>query len=35
MTLFNRAAEDATAFNQALAKYFQGEGDSLTLKLLR
>ena len=31
MTLFARAAEDATVFNDALAKYFNGEADPLTL----
>jgi uncharacterized protein (DUF1810 family) len=35
MTLFPRAAEDATVFNDALKKYFNGETDPLTLKLLR
>jgi uncharacterized protein (DUF1810 family) len=35
MTLFARAAEDATVFNDALAKYFNAEPDPLTLKLLR
>jgi uncharacterized protein (DUF1810 family) len=35
MTLFARAAEDATVFNDALKKYFSGEADPLTLKLLR
>jgi uncharacterized protein (DUF1810 family) len=35
MTLFARAAEDATVFNDALKKYFGGETDPLTLKLLR
>jgi uncharacterized protein (DUF1810 family) len=35
ITLFARAAEDATVFNDALAKYFNGEADPLTLKLLR
>ena len=35
MTLFARAAEDATVFNDALKKYFNGEGDPQTLKLLR
>jgi uncharacterized protein (DUF1810 family) len=35
MTLFSRAAEEATVFDEALAKYFHGEGDPLTLKLLR
>ncbi|MGA3080506.1 MAG: DUF1810 domain-containing protein [Terracidiphilus sp.] len=39
MTLFARAAEDAgadpTDFNDALAKYFAGEADPLTLALLR
>ncbi|MGA3160489.1 MAG: DUF1810 domain-containing protein [Terracidiphilus sp.] len=38
MTLFARAAEeaglDATEFNEALKKYFGGEGDPLTAKLL-
>jgi uncharacterized protein (DUF1810 family) len=35
MTLFARAAEDATVFNDALKKYFNGEADPLTLALLR
>jgi uncharacterized protein (DUF1810 family) len=35
MTLFARAAEDATVFNDALKKYFNGEADPLTLNLLR
>ena len=35
MTLFARAAEDATVFDEALNKYFYGEADPLTLKLLR
>ena len=35
MTLFAHAAEDATVFNNALKKYFDGEADSLTLNLLR
>jgi uncharacterized protein (DUF1810 family) len=38
MTLFARAAEeaalDAADFNEALKKYFGGEGDSLTLAML-
>ena len=34
MTLFARAAEDPTVFQEALKKYFNGEGDPLTLKLL-
>jgi uncharacterized protein (DUF1810 family) len=34
MTLFARAAEDATVFNDALKKHFDGEADPLTLKLL-
>jgi uncharacterized protein (DUF1810 family) len=39
MTLFGRAAEeaalDSTDFNDALKKYFNGEGDPLTAALLR
>lgn len=39
MTLFARAAEeaglDATEFNEALKKYFGGEGDPLTVAMLR
>jgi uncharacterized protein (DUF1810 family) len=35
MTLFARAAEDATDFNHALKKYFGGKGDPLTLAMLR
>ena len=39
MTLFARAAEkaalDSTDFNDALNKYFNGEGDPLTAALLR
>jgi uncharacterized protein (DUF1810 family) len=39
MTLFARAAEeaglDAADFNDALKKYFNGEGDPLTLAILR
>jgi uncharacterized protein (DUF1810 family) len=39
MTLFARAAEeaslDSTGFNDALKKYFGGEGDPLTLAMLR
>jgi uncharacterized protein (DUF1810 family) len=35
MTLFARAAEDATVFNDALKKYFNSEGDPLTLAQLR
>ena len=39
MTLFARAAEeaglDATEFNEALKKYFGGEGDPLTAAMLR
>ena len=35
ITLFARAAEDATVFNDALKKYFNGEADPLTLNLLR
>jgi uncharacterized protein (DUF1810 family) len=39
MTLFVRAAEeaglDSTDFNDALKKYFNGEGDPLTTALLR
>ncbi len=35
MTLFSRAAEDATVFNDALKKYFSGEGDPLTAEMLR
>jgi uncharacterized protein (DUF1810 family) len=39
MTLFARAAEeavlDSTGFNDALKKYFGGEGDPLTAALLR
>ena len=39
MTLFARAAEeaglDAADFNDALKKYFNGEGDPLTLAMLR
>jgi uncharacterized protein (DUF1810 family) len=38
MTLFARAAEeavlDSTDFNDALKKYFNGEGDPLTAALL-
>ena len=34
MTLFARAAEDATVFNAALKKYFNAEADLQTLKLL-
>jgi uncharacterized protein (DUF1810 family) len=34
MTLFARAAEDATVFNDALKKYFNGEADPLTLALI-
>lgn len=35
MTLFARAAEDATVFNAALKKYFNGEADPLTAAMLR
>jgi uncharacterized protein (DUF1810 family) len=39
MTLFARAAEeadlDSTDFNDALKKYFNGEGDVLTVAMLR
>jgi uncharacterized protein (DUF1810 family) len=39
MTLFAHAAEeaglDATEFNEALKKYFGGEGDALTVAMLR
>jgi uncharacterized protein (DUF1810 family) len=39
MTLFARAAEevgfDAAEFNEALKKYFGGEGDPLTMAMLR
>jgi uncharacterized protein (DUF1810 family) len=39
MTLFARAAEeaglDATEFNDALKKYFGGEGDALTAAMVR
>jgi uncharacterized protein (DUF1810 family) len=39
MTLFARAAEeageDAAGFNDALAKYFNGEADALTVEMLR
>jgi uncharacterized protein (DUF1810 family) len=35
MTLFAHAAEDNTVFNAALKKYFNGESDPLTLKLLQ
>jgi len=35
MTLFARAAEDATVFNEALKKYFNGAGDPLTVAMLR
>jgi uncharacterized protein (DUF1810 family) len=35
MTLFARAAEDATVFNDALKKYFNGQSDPLTLALLQ
>ncbi len=35
MTLFSRAAEDATVFNDALKKYFNGEADPLTAAMLR
>ncbi len=35
MTLFSRAAEDATVFNDALKKHFGGEGDPLTAEMLR
>jgi uncharacterized protein (DUF1810 family) len=35
MTLFARAAADAAVFNEALKKYFGGEGDPLTLAPLR
>jgi uncharacterized protein (DUF1810 family) len=35
MTLFARAAEDATGFNDALKKYFNGETDPLTAAMLR
>ena len=34
MTLFARASEDNRVFGDALTKYFQGEGDPLTLRLL-
>jgi uncharacterized protein (DUF1810 family) len=34
MTLFARAAEDAIVFHDALNKYFDGEVDPQTLKLL-
>ena len=34
MTLFSRAAPDATVFTQALDKYFGGRPDRLTLELL-
>jgi uncharacterized protein (DUF1810 family) len=35
MTLFSRAAEDCTVFNEALRKYFDGVPDAMTLELLR
>jgi uncharacterized protein (DUF1810 family) len=35
MTLFARAASEKRLFEDALAKYFGGESDTLTLKLLR
>jgi uncharacterized protein (DUF1810 family) len=35
MTLFSRAAPEATVFTDALQKYFCGEADPLTLELLR
>lgn len=34
MTLFHRAAPDEPLFSRVLAKYFEGEGDSLTDQLL-
>ncbi len=34
MTLFSRAAPDASVFTQALDKYFGGKPDRLTLELL-
>jgi len=34
MTLFSRAAEDPSIFNEALQKYFDGQPDPLTLQLL-
>jgi uncharacterized protein (DUF1810 family) len=34
MTLFSRAAPEATVFNQALDKYFAGKPDQLTLEIL-
>jgi uncharacterized protein (DUF1810 family) len=34
MTLFSRAAEDAFVFTEALRKYFDGEPDAFTLRLL-
>jgi uncharacterized protein (DUF1810 family) len=34
MTLFTRAAADGQPFSEALAKYFDGEGDPLTRELL-
>ncbi len=34
MTLFARAAQEPTVFNDALNKYFDGEPDPVTLKLL-
>ncbi len=35
MTLFSRAAVEVNVFNEALKKYFGGEGDSLTAAMLR
>jgi uncharacterized protein (DUF1810 family) len=35
MTLFARAAPEIPVFHEALNKYFDGEADPLTLKLLR
>jgi uncharacterized protein (DUF1810 family) len=34
MTLFTRATLDNAVFEQALAKYFNGQPDALTLELL-
>ena len=34
MTLFSQVAPEEPVFNRALAKYFGGEGDAITLELL-
>lgn len=35
MTLFSRAASDNSPLNEVLTKYFNGEPDAVTLKLLK